>query len=365
MGAVWIRCRTRVIAALLGSLLAAGEAGAIEFVETGPLRIRDQFLLNMNLLAFEPDAASVLEPGGSRLELIETVSNTFAMSEVMSESLEQRSARAPVTLDDLRAVPGNNFYLDAEVYRTAVSYDRAVSEGVQVGVTLQWLSFVGGALDGVIESFHDAFGFDQSGREGVPRGAYTAYVRSGGLEVIDQTKPGSGLGDVVVRSKVKLLERRRNSLVSLQAAMKLPLGDGDDLFSSGSVDAGVEVLGSYYPSDRLCLHYSLGVLRLGDWPLFGLSSQTLLSGMAGLELGTSPSSSLIAQMTVSRSPFDDLELPELSALSLQASVGYKHEFGNDFVFFGALTENVANFDNTADVGFHLGVSRSFGSAGRG
>ncbi|MCC6206800.1 MAG: DUF3187 family protein [Gammaproteobacteria bacterium] len=342
---------------MMTCLFSCSSACAVEFGETGPLRIRDQFLLNMGLLAFDPDAASVLMPGQSRIELIETASNTFAMSGAMRDGLDQRTGRGPVTLADLQEIPGNNFYLDAEVYRTAVSFDHAVADGVQFGVSLQWLSFVGGSLDGFIENFHDTFGFDQGGREGVPRGGYATYVRSGGLEVFDEATPGSAAGDIVLRYKANLGGDPVRSPISLQAMTKLPLGDGDDLFSSGSFDFGVEVLGGYYPSPWFCFHYSLGVLRLGAWKLFDLPSQTLLSGMTGFEFGLSPSSSVIAQVTVSQSPFADLDLPELGAVSLQASLGLKHEYGRKWVLFGALTENVINFDNTADVGLHVGISR--------
>lgn len=349
----------RLVAFLWIGLQLVGSAQALEFSDTGPLRIRDQFLLNMGLLAFEPDAASVLAPGEKRVEVIETASNTFAMSKVVSDVLEQRNTRETVTLTALRAIPGSIFYLDAEVYRTAIAIEHGIREGLQIGVTWQWLSFIGGVFDGSIEGFHDAFNFDQSGREGVPRSAYTIYVRSNGVEVFNDTPPGSGAGDIVLRSKLKLGEDAERPPLSLQASLKLPLGGGDELFSSGSVDAGIQLLGSYYLTDPFRINYSLGVLRLGRWELFGLSSQTLLSGMLGLASGIGHSSSVIVQLTASQSPFDDLGLPELGAVSIQASLGYKYEIDDRVTLFGALTENIVYFDNSADVGFHLGASVRF------
>lgn len=344
---------------MLVTLAAARPAHAIEFVDTGPLRIRDQFLLNMSLLAFEPDAAPLLKPGQNRVEFIGTVSNTFAMSTSVSDMLERRGTRKPLTQAGFQALPGNLFYLDAEVYRSAVAFDRALGENLQIGVTFQWLNFSGGTLDGFIEGFHDTFGLGQSGRKGVPRDTYTLYVRSNGTEVFRDGAPESGLGDIVLRAKSKLTATPRHAIISLQTAIKVPRGDGNGVFSSGSPDLGVELLGSYYPSNSLCLHYSLGVLRLGQWPLFQTPAQTLFSGMLGQEVGTSPSSAIIAQMTVSQSPFADLDLPELGTTSFQVSLGYKQQFDNRLVLFGAVTENVAHFDNTADIGFHIGVSRAF------
>lgn len=348
-----------IVGFLVVGLQLVGSAQALEFADTGPLRIRDQFLLNMGLLAFEPDTASVLASGESRVEVIETASNTFAMSKAVSAALEQRNTREAVTLTGLRAIPGNVFYLDAEVYRTAIAIEHGVRDGLQIGATWQWLSFIGGTFDGLIEGFHDAFNFEQGGRAGVPRGAYTTYVRSNGVEVFNDTPPGSGAGDVVLRAKLKLRGGPERSLVSLQASLKLPLGDGDELFSSGSVDAGVQLLGGYYLTDQFRINYSLGVLRLGRWDLFGLPSQTLLSGMVGLASGISHTSSVIAQLTVSESPFAGLGLPELGVVSMQASLGYKYEVDDRITLFGALTENIVYFDNSADVGFHLGASFYF------
>ena len=355
----YFSCAKLFIGLLAFNLMAVGIADATDFTDTGPLRIRDQFLLNMSLLAFEADASSVLKTGTSRVEVIGTVSNTFAMSNAMKINLERRGTRQPITLDDLRATPGNGFYLDAEVYRTAISIDRSVAEGLQIGITFQWLSFIGGSLDGFIEGFHDTFNFEQGGREVVPRNVHITYIRSNGMEVFDYSTPGLSLGDIVLRAKSILTDNYQHSVVSLQTSLKLPHGRGDDLFGSGSVDAGVQLLGSYYPSTTFYIHYSMGILRLGEWQLFDLPSQTLLSGMFGLTLRTSPSSSLIAQLTASQSPFFDLDLPELRAVSLQLSLGYKHAFSNSITLFGAATENIANFDNTADIGFHAGISVNF------
>ncbi len=39
------------------------------------------------------------------------------------------------------------------------------------------------------------------------------------------------------------------------------------------------------------------------------------------------------------------------------TVGLKHVLGRSVLFFG-LTENLASFNNTADIGLHFGVTRS-------
>jgi hypothetical protein len=93
--------------------------------------------------------------------------------------------------------------------------------------------------------------------------------------------------------------------------------------------------------------------------VLGTDSQTLVSGMLGYEQGLSTHMSAILQFTVSQSPFRQLALQELSQGSLQTSLGVKYRFGSNATLFAAVTENLVHFDNTADVGFHLGFSQNF------
>ncbi len=79
-----------------------------------------------------------------------------------------------------------------------------------------------------------------------------------------------------------------------------------------------------------------------------------------------PRTSLIAQVTLSQSPFRDLNLAELGAVSIQTSLGIKCAFGASRELFVALTENLVHFDTTADVGFHIGWTQHLsGGAGDG
>lgn len=333
-------------------------AQAADFADNGPLRIRDQFLPGMGLLAFEPLPAAVLDTGKTRIEVIATASNTFAMSEILSDNLKRRDGRAPLTLDDLRAIGGDNlFYLDGEVYRVAFTYDYGLTPRLEAGVTLQWLSFSAGTFDGVIEGVHDMFRVGQGGRDGVPRSRYSTYLRSSDLEYHADVPAGGGLGDTVLRIKYQLSDDGHRWFAAAQALLKLPTWNGGDLFSSGSADAGVQLLVGHETRPWMRLHYAAGLLYLGDWPLLGLSAQPLWSGMTAIEIDAGSRSTWIVQFTASQSPFADLDLPELGQVSLQLSFGYKRMLADGLSLSFALTENIAHFDNSADVGMHVGVSR--------
>lgn len=343
--------RVALLVLVLGGLLPAG---AFADDDIGPFRVRDQFLLNMGFLAFDPDTARLLPVGTVQAELIETATNTFAHSESVSRLLDARTARAPVDLATLRSLPGNIFYLDGEMYRTALSLRYGLTRRVQVGVTTQLLGFEEGHLDRLIEGFHDTFDLAQHGRQGVPRNGYRVYVRANGTEFYQDEAPGFHFGDVVMQAKLGLIDDGA-FVLSVETALKLAHGE-PSIYTSGSTDYGAQLLASCQRNGAWW-HAAFGVLRLGAHP-FGTPDQDLLSGMLAYERRLVPSLSGIVQLTVSESPYRPLNLQELSKAALQGSIGVKYRLGRT-TWMAALTENLVHFDNTADVGFHFGVSRNF------
>ncbi|NIR60478.1 MAG: DUF3187 family protein [Gammaproteobacteria bacterium] len=342
-------------ACLVHVAVAAGGPAARDF---GPLRIRDQFVLGMGFLAFDPIDAHTLPPGHSRVEAVLTQTNTFASSGAVEQALETRPDRRPVGLDFLRGFGDRTFFLDGEVSRLAVAMSHGLTPRLQIELTAQMLRFGGGFQDAVIEEFHRGFGLDQKGRLGAPRNAFTVYVRTPERELFIDGPNRSGLSDTVLSMEWALLAPEAPAQLALQGLAKLPTGNNDALFSTGSLDYGVQLAGSW-DLHAGCLHGAVGVLRLGEWELLGIDEQTLLSAMAAYEQAIGEARSVIGQLTYSQSPFEDLGIPELGKDSIQMSLGFKQRLDEHRRFFLALTENVQNFDNTADVGFHVGYVQEF------
>lgn len=361
--------RLAILLAPLAVALAVPPSRAAEInryiVDTGPLRIRDQFLLGMGFLAFDPVSADIQPKGGWQLDLINTITNTFAHSSVIEGELEARDQRDSLTLSQLRAIDAADsgdgiFQLDGELYRTAIAVRRGLGKGSQIELVLPILNFQGGIVDSTIEGFHDTFGFGQAGRTGVAKDDFLAYARSSRAELFLDRAPGIRLGDVVIGSKLDLLRRspERRFKLALETLVKLPTGDESELASSGSTDLGAQVLMTRY-FDKACLHTSFGLLYLGEWEELGTPSQLLPSLMAAYERALGPKSSGLAQLTVSESPFRDLELDELAETSIQVTLGFKRVLWERQVLFVGFTENIQNLNNTADVGFHVGLTQTF------
>ena len=352
----------------LGAILAARPSHAqIDryLIDTGPLRIRDQFLPGLGYLGFDPVSADILAPGEWQLDFVVTASNTFAHSNEIERALEASPHRSGLGLAELRAIQPDRaghglFYLDGEHTRWAVAARRGIGHRLQVEVVVPVIHIGGGFLDSTIEGFHDTFSLGQAGRRGAPKGQFGAYVRAGGHEVYLDHAPGTALGDVVLGARYDLRKARQPTGLELaiEGLAKLPTGDVDRLTSSGSADLGVQLLGTQYFRGS-CLHFSLGAAYLGRHELFALDAQTILSGMLAWEIALGGKTTGLIQATVSQSPFRDLRSNEIASASTQLTAGVKHAFGRNVLFLG-VTENLASYDNTADIGLHVGVTRSIG-----
>jgi hypothetical protein len=89
-----------------------------------------------------------------------------------------------------------------------------------------------------------------------------------------------------------------------------------------------------------------------------LSPQTVFSGMLAYERVLGSRTSILGQVTLSQSPFGDLGLDRLDKVSMQVTLGLKRVIGKQVLLIG-VTENVAHFDNSPDIGFHFGLTRTF------
>jgi hypothetical protein len=361
-----VACRLAVSALLAGGAApswAEGETGSY-LADTGPLRIRDQFLLGMGFLAFDPVSADIVEPGRWQVDLVLTVSNTFARSKEIGGLLEARQERQPVTFEQLRGIAtdpprGGVYLLDGEHSRTAVAVRRGIRKNLQLELVVPVVSFQGGFLDSAVESFHDVFSLAQMGRLGAPRDAFQVYVRGTGAELSVNAGPSLALGDVVVGAKYDL---RRGAAappleLAAQALLKLPTGSEERLSGSGSTDVGVQVLATK-DFHKSSLHASVGLAYLGEMESLALSPQAVLSGMLAYERALGSRTSVLGQVTVSQSPFRDLDLERLQKFTMQVTLGLKRVIGKQVLFFG-ITENVVHYNNSPDIGIHLGLTRIF------
>ena len=342
--------------------LASARAGTPP-LDLGAVSVPDLFEPALPFLDLQPEGAGVLSRCDWRFDLSLTVANDFALSRVIEPLLNQRREREPLTFELLRsldAVDGSDgvFFVDGEVSQVLFSFRRGFRGGVELRLDIPWRDVGPGFLDPLVEPFHRAFGFDRAGRGGVPRNAYTLYVRSDGrVEVARDADPDPGIGDVTLSAKGRLPSVGRWRL-ALEGSAKLPTGDEESLYGSGSLDLGLQLHGSRpLPGSWGDLHLTLGSRRLGSSDLWGISEQTLWSLFASWvrPFGDRRAWDLFFQLTLAEVPFESLRLEELARETWLFDLGVRRRFPSGRFVWVALTENQFTYQSSADFELTLGL----------
>ena len=215
-------------------------------------------------------------------------------------------------------------------------------------------------MDSFIQSFHDTFGIDQSGRDEVPKDDFTYLLNPPGGQ------PSISLG------REERGTFTRNALFTIQhnvtcGTAKYPAFsyaftgrwslESDDL-EGDDFDYGVSVA----TSRRFKNFYgyvTLGYAWFGSESFRGIELQdSQFSGLVVFEWRWKPRMSWVIQYLVSEGlaargfdPYSDL--------SHEITLGWKREIVSRGVLEIGLVENVATFDNSADFGVHVGYALRF------
>jgi hypothetical protein len=321
----------------------------------GPLRIRDTTPFNFLRLDLLPAHTWTSTPGRWAIEADITRTNTFVMSGNVRTYLDGRRSRRSLTEADAQTILSqgeDSYYFDGELGLLDLTVHYGLTPRASVYLTLPVYDFAGGWFDGTVESFHDAFGFDSAGRDLVARDRFQAVASLGGqrIAVLDQEVDG-GMGDPVLGLRYDLPLRPRLTLV-VEGAAKIAVQDEEKFLSTGSNDFGIQA--SLQRKLRRQGFYLSGSLVRSDGRVFGIpvGSRTVPTLTAAYELGVTRRTSLVLQLYASESAVRDTHLDEIKANKYQASLGLRSRRGR-LVYGFAVTENVANYQNTPDVGLSL------------
>src|SRR5439155_9200078 len=119
-------------------------------------------------------------------------------------------------------------------------------------------------------------------------------------------------GDVALSAKYELTPFEDDQLsIAVEGAVELPTGDANTLDGSGSLDGGVQLLVSR-GSDSRRLHASIGILRLGANKPLGTRAQFVITDTLGIAQRIGAATSAVAQLTISESPFRQLDIREFA-----------------------------------------------------
>jgi hypothetical protein len=258
-------------------------------------------------------------------------------------------------VSDIRELPGDAYLVDGEFGVLDLTFHYRATPHAGIYVTVPWFSFQGGFLDGTIEGFHEEAGFSSAGRETVPRDRFFAIADLEHTTVVVDGRPASGLGDPVVALRYSLLRRPDRYNLVLEAAAKVTVVEREAFIATGRDDFGLQLsLQRFLRRNALYLS-AAGVYYRPPDPGFAADGW-IPTVVAGWETKVARNTNFILQGYGSRSSVQRSALAELSATKIQVTLGLQRTYRGHVLRFG-ITENVANYDNTPDLGFNLSVGR--------
>lgn len=140
-----------------------------QWSHVGLLRARDLSPFGLLRLDLLPAHTADATPGTWTFEVQYAYQNTFVLSDNARAYLAQRGiGRRPLRPEDAAAIldlPDDAYYVDGEVGLTDLIVQRRLNDYWSTYLTIPYVRYESGVFDGAIESFHDAIGFSQQGRD--------------------------------------------------------------------------------------------------------------------------------------------------------------------------------------------------------
>lgn len=318
---------------------------------TGPFMQRDQFPVRMLFLGLRPDTGDLLPRRSVRWAVRLDYANTYASTFPVGDTL--------IADDYYQAAPANEYrlFVDTESLRVSVDLDWRIASSLQIGATMPFLKHGGGFLDGVVEGFHGMFRLSNGGREWAPQNDYGVFVvRDRRFWIRSVESSGFRPGDLVLRVKTPLYRDGGELILSFAGAVKLPTGDLETLTGSGGTDIQASMFATWRPEQHLVFHANLAHTRLGmatrgeGFPLRSISTLVL-----AFEYRTRGRLAALVQTQVNVGPFPGSKLGPLNRTSIEATAGVRYAMSQSLSLDLGVTENLSQYQNTPDVGLHVGI----------
>lgn len=338
---------------------AAQELRPPEGAHYGLLRGRDLTPFGFLRLDMRPAHNVSAAPGEWGVEVNLGYQNTWALSsnvETYLTGLQGRRRLGPDEFQAIRELPGEAYLVDFELGLLDLALHRKIDDHWWVSAGVGLVAFGGGFLDGLIEGFHERFGYDSYGRPAVRRNGVNFLFDLAGLQAQGQglTRRG-GVLDPTLAVRYAASPRPSRWNLVLEGAVKVPIGGRRDFLSNGHFDTGVQATlqrvsgrhAAYLGASVVHTRVSLAGRALGR--------EVVPSSVLGYEYAWTPATTLVGQFSVSRSAVDRgvTALDSLLDPKYQYAIGLRHRAGRALLT-AAITENVLKTNNTPDFGFQLG-----------
>jgi len=323
-------CRLTARATLL-LLVVTSVAQAEENLNQGPFCVQGQSVFQVLRLTMIPWCEAPLSKGQFQLQTLATWVNSWCWM-------------------------AGGYLVDGEVLRIRTALSYGLTEWLQLRFEVPATLYTGGILDPAIEGFHEGLDIFNSYREAFPQNRFRVvfYPPGGGEVRLDSRNTGLALGDLILSANARLSAGTRYlPAVLLGMDLKIPTG-----FNEGG---GVDVAGNLFLAKRVWRLYGFGGVQFthyGKAVILGVPLKSdLWSFILGVEAALTDRFSLLIQQFTDTGQADDFYTFSESAYEIEA--GFKYRIAACTRLEFAVIQNLANYDNSPDVGAHFGITHRF------
>jgi len=322
-------------------------AGSICFANVGygPLRLRSQSGFQALRLMMVPRAPSTLSKGKLEVFASGVWTNLWSVKEGAFHPEEDEFGP---------------YLIDSESMEINLAMSYGISDTFEVELGYEMRSHFGGVLDGVIEGFHDFIGAGQQGRDRWPRDEFHFFWNpENGGEQINLSSADSG---IYIQNLLLTFQHNMSCgggwwpAISWWATLRVGLQAKG--FEGRPVDS---ILGVALAQSVGDLNFYLSVSNawysenraFGTIDLKSTQGSVMLSG----EWRIKPTTSLVLQLLFSEGVVKDIR--PFNQTSKEIILGMKHEIGGRGILEFGIIENFAPFENSPDMGLHVGYTRRY------
>ena len=309
-------------------------------VGLGPLMLRAQSPLAILRLSPTPETPAALHQGQWQVGLLSSWNNYFD-------------------------VEPKRYVIDVEAFRFTVSAAYGITSRLEVQAALPLSYRGGGILDRFIQNFEGLLGVPNEMRKQAPRNRYLIRINGNDGHTFERSGVDSGWGleDATVSLRYRLAAGTETfPAVTASVMLKIPAGRAASLFSS----SGYDVAGGFAAGQRVGrfnLYGSLVGIHYATTEIVGVELRpNQFSLFTGAEYRYSSRTSWLLQTLVTSAGAK--HFGDFSKSTYEVTLGFKHVLSDNLLLEASVLENLFTFDNSPDLGFHVGVVwRSSGKPG--
>ena len=315
----------RITLCLAGALLfTAAPLAAHEL-----MAVRDQNPLIRGLyLPVAGDAPT--KPGSPVQQFLLTVSNTT----------------------NIERADGESIWVDGESLELRWLMAWEPVEGLKLRFTVPVVHYGGGALDSIVDGWHDLFGLSGGWRPRIPGDEFIYYYGSTD-GTLYEAEGGTAFGDSALEAGIQLQKTERANL-SAWLGVEAPTGESAKLTGNGDWDVATWLEGGWALAPRATLEARAGIVRAGSAAPLPLEPRDWVPfGSVGASWEASPALCLRMQLDGHGRMVEASDLRFLGE-AVQLTLGAEYRSPGGWRWQLALSEDVL-VDASPDFAIQLGV----------